>query len=286
MDWKVSFIPNDLNDLSLKELDRKVNPKITMNVRFGKGRIGAGFPVLIEDMSFHGHLRVKIKFMSKFPFAKLVDMSFLEKPQFDYVLKPLGTDSFGFDVNLVSYYKRYFIKERAHFILCRSLGYKALLKINFMLFWALSCMLLMCLHLTLKRYSLVILTLVSLCSCFLTLINSPFLTIGSANGVLAVTVYSATAFENVDDLLDDNLPNTYIRFYLDHGQELDRTSVYEHSFSPQWNETKFLMLNSLNSLLSVELKASRPGLKDRRLGTANFDLSKLDNDMDTEQKGL
>ncbi|KAG1222370.1 hypothetical protein G6F68_020657 [Rhizopus microsporus] len=101
MDWKVSFVPNDLNDLSIQELEQKVNPKVIMNVRVGKGRVGAGFPVLVEDMSFLGHLRVKIKFMSKFPFAKLVDISFLEKPQFDYVLKPLGTDSFGFDVNIV-----------------------------------------------------------------------------------------------------------------------------------------------------------------------------------------
>ncbi|CEG70147.1 hypothetical protein RMATCC62417_06095 [Rhizopus microsporus] len=249
MDWKVSFIPNDLNDLSLKELDRKVNPKVTMNVRFGKGRIGAGFPVLVEDMSFHGHLRVKIKFMSKFPFAKLVDISFLEKPQFDYVLKPLGTDSFGFDVNLIPGLQS-FIKDQLHAILGPLM------------------------------YAPNVFTL------DVEKILSGDFDFSSANGVLAVTVYSATAFENVDDLLDDNLPNTYIRFYLDHGQELDRTSVYEHSFSPQWNETKFLMLNSLNSLLSVELKASRPGLKDRRLGTANFDLSKLDNDMDTEQKGL
>jgi Ca2+-dependent lipid-binding protein len=51
-------------------------------------------------------MRVKIKFIARFPFAKMVDASFLEKPSFDYVLKPLGTDSFGFDVNYVSPLKR------------------------------------------------------------------------------------------------------------------------------------------------------------------------------------
>jgi Ca2+-dependent lipid-binding protein len=102
MDWKVSFIPNDSHDLTEKEIDYKVNPKVIMSVRIGKGRVGAGFPVLVEDMAFIGHLRMRIKFMSKFPYVKIVQASFLEKPEFDYVLKPLGSDSFGFDVNVVS----------------------------------------------------------------------------------------------------------------------------------------------------------------------------------------
>lgn len=109
---------------------------------------------------------------------------------------------------------------------------------------------------------------------------------GSANGVLAVTVYSATELQNVQELIDDEAPNGYIRFYVDHGQELDRTNVCEHSFTPAWNETRFLMLNNLHSLLSMELRTSRPGLKDRRLGTANFDLSKLDGDIESEQEEL
>jgi Ca2+-dependent lipid-binding protein len=116
MDWRVSFIPNELNDLTPKELDCKVNPKVIMNVRIGKGRVGAGFPVLVEDMAFSGYLRVKIKFMSRFPFVKLAELSFLEKPQFDYVLKPLGSDSFGFDVNVIPGLQS-FIREQVHAIL-------------------------------------------------------------------------------------------------------------------------------------------------------------------------
>lgn len=89
-------------DLTMEEMDSKVNPRITLNIRFGKRAVGAGFPCLVEDLTFSGHMRVKIKFIARFPFAKMVDASFLEKPSFDYVLKPLGTDSFGFDVNYVS----------------------------------------------------------------------------------------------------------------------------------------------------------------------------------------
>jgi Ca2+-dependent lipid-binding protein len=98
-------------------------------------------------------------------------------------------------------------------------------------------------------------------------------------------VYSTDRIKNIDDLVD-GAPNPYIRFYLDHGQELDRTSICENTWTPKWNETRYLKLNNLNSLLSMELKTSRPGLKDRRLGTANFDLSQLDNETQAEQEGL
>lgn len=109
--------------------------------------------------------------------------------------------------------------------------------------------------------------------------------IDAANGVLAVTVYSADDLRHVDELVDD-APDTYIRFYLDHGQELDRTGVCEHSFSPAWNETKYLKLNNLNSLLSLELNSTKSGFKDKRLGTASFNLAQLDDAALAEQEGL
>lgn len=98
-------------------------------------------------------------------------------------------------------------------------------------------------------------------------------------------MYSTDRIKNIDDLVD-GAPNPYIRFYLDHGQELDRTSICENTFTPKWNETRYLKLNNLNSLLSMELKTSRPGLKDRRLGTANFDLSRLDSGTQAKQEEL
>ncbi|KAG2236778.1 hypothetical protein INT48_006962 [Thamnidium elegans] len=248
MDWRVSFIPNDLDDLTPKELEYKVNPKVIMNARFGKGRVGAGIPVLVEDMAFSGYLRIKIKFMSRFPFIKLLDASFLEKPQFDYVLKPLGSDSFGFDVNVIPGLAS-FIREQVHSMLGPLMYFPNVLSVD------------------VDRFC------------------SGDFDFSAANGVLAVTVYSTDYIKNVSDLVE-GAPNPYIRFYLDHGQELDRTSVCESSFEPKWNETRYLKLNNLNSLLSMELKTSRPGFKDRRLGTANFDLSRLDGETQAEREGL
>jgi Ca2+-dependent lipid-binding protein len=59
MEWALSFTPNDLEDLTPKEARNKVNPKIALNIRIGKGVVGAGLPILLEDISFTGKLRIK-----------------------------------------------------------------------------------------------------------------------------------------------------------------------------------------------------------------------------------
>jgi Ca2+-dependent lipid-binding protein len=101
MDWRFSFTPNDVSDLTARQLKTKVNPKVVLAIRVGKGVVGKDIPVLIEDMSFSGLMRVKIKLMTQFPHVKTVDLSFLERPDFDYVLKPIGGDTFGFDIAAV-----------------------------------------------------------------------------------------------------------------------------------------------------------------------------------------
>lgn len=98
-------------------------------------------------------------------------------------------------------------------------------------------------------------------------------------------MYSASHIRNVDDLIDGSL-DTYLRFYLDHSQEIDRTEICENSAAPVWNETRYLKIHDLDSLLSLEMRLSRPGLKDRRLGTANFDLSSLNDENQAEQEEL
>lgn len=102
MDWSISFIPNDVLDLTQRDLQSKVNPKIVLTIRVGKGMIGAGMPVLLEDLAFSGTLRLKFRLFNEFPHVKTVEVSFLEKPHFDYSLKPVGGETFGFDVNNVS----------------------------------------------------------------------------------------------------------------------------------------------------------------------------------------
>lgn len=102
MDWVVTFEPNDTTGMTKQQLKDRVGPRVELSIRLGKGMVGAAIPVLVENMSFRGHLRVKLQLISKFPHVKIIEACFMEKPYFDYVLKPLGGDTFGFDVNNVS----------------------------------------------------------------------------------------------------------------------------------------------------------------------------------------
>lgn len=108
MDWGVSFTPTDLSDLTPAQAVNKVNPKIVLSIRFGKGVAVAAMRVLLEDITFQGLMRIRLKLTTNFPHVQLVDLCFLEKPSIDFVLKPLGGDTFGLDVNHVGrHYNRY-----------------------------------------------------------------------------------------------------------------------------------------------------------------------------------
>lgn len=135
MDWNLSFIPNDVLDMTAREVQNKVNPKIVLTIRVGKGMIGAGMPVLLEDIAFRGTMRIKLKLFNEMPHVKTVEVSFLEKPHFDYVLKPVGGDTFGFDINNVSIFYRGGIEKKSIQLafVCRFLDYKLSFKIKCML---------------------------------------------------------------------------------------------------------------------------------------------------------
>jgi Ca2+-dependent lipid-binding protein len=102
MDWAVSFTPNDVSDMTPREVAKKVNPKIVLSVRVGRGLATAGMPILLEDLTFSGQMRVRMKLMTNFPHVQLVGLMFLGPPVFDYVLKPIGGEHFGFDIGNVS----------------------------------------------------------------------------------------------------------------------------------------------------------------------------------------
>ncbi|KAG0171493.1 hypothetical protein DFQ28_001023 [Apophysomyces sp. BC1034] len=244
MDWTVSFVPNDTSEMTKKQIERKINPKVVLNIRLGKGMVGAGIPVLVENMSFRGQMRIKFKFMSKFPHVKTVEACFMDKPQFDYVLKPIGGETFGFDVNNIPGLQG-FVRDQVHTILGPMMYYPNTFAFDVDKFFA------------------------------------GELDITQANGVLAVTVYSASTIGAGDGSL-----NPYIRFFLDKAQELGRTSVRENTLEPIWNETHFLLLNNLNSILTLELRNHSTNTKDRRVARSHFDLVDLTEEDDYELRGL
>jgi Ca2+-dependent lipid-binding protein len=101
MDWGLSFTPKDVSDMTKKQADLKVNPKIVLSVRVGTGIAYASIPILLEDITFTGLMRIRLKLTSNFPHVQLVQLSFLEPPFIDFVLKPVGGDMFGLDINHV-----------------------------------------------------------------------------------------------------------------------------------------------------------------------------------------
>lgn len=102
MDWGISFTPKDTSDMTEKEKAGMANPKIVLSVRVGKGLATAALPILVEDISFSGLMRIRMKLMPNFPHVQILDLCFLEKPDISYVLKPIGGDTFGFDIANVS----------------------------------------------------------------------------------------------------------------------------------------------------------------------------------------
>jgi len=101
MDWKFSFTPNDTSDMTKRQLKNKVNPKIVLEIRIGKAMISKGLDVIVEDMQFSGLMRVKVKLQIPFPHVEKIEICFLGKPEIDYVCKPLGGETLGFDINFV-----------------------------------------------------------------------------------------------------------------------------------------------------------------------------------------
>ncbi|KAK3059961.1 hypothetical protein LTS18_009648, partial [Coniosporium uncinatum] len=113
MDWKFSFNPNDVADLTARQVKNKLNPKIVLEVRVGKAMISKGFDVIVEDMACSGLMRVKVKLQIPFPHMEKVEICFLERPHIDYVCKPLGGEMLGFDINIVPGLES-FIQEQIH----------------------------------------------------------------------------------------------------------------------------------------------------------------------------
>jgi Ca2+-dependent lipid-binding protein len=57
MDWALSFTPNDLQDITPRQAAKRVNPKIVLSIKVGKGAVSKSLPILLEDMSFTGRMR-------------------------------------------------------------------------------------------------------------------------------------------------------------------------------------------------------------------------------------
>ncbi|KAE8444609.1 hypothetical protein EG329_014440 [Mollisiaceae sp. DMI_Dod_QoI] len=235
MDWKFSFTPNDHADMTSRQIKNKVNPKIVLEIRIGKAMISKGLDVIVEDMSFSGLMRVKIKLQIPFPHVEKIEISFLERPHIDYVCKPLGGDTLGFDINFVPGLES-FILEQIHANIGPIMYAPNVFPIEVAKMLSGSA-------------------------------------VDQAIGVMAITLHGAQGLKNQDKFA--GTPDPYAVVAFNNGAALAQTKIVKENANPKWNETKYVIVTSFNDSLTLAVFDYNEYRKDKELGVANFPLERV-----------
>ncbi|KAF2712701.1 tricalbin [Pleomassaria siparia CBS 279.74] len=246
MDWKFSFNPNDITDLTSRQIKNKINPKIVLEIRIGKGLVSKGLDVIVEDMAFSGLMRLKVKLQIPFPHIEKVEMSFLERPEIDYVCKPLGGETFGFDINFIPGLET-FIMEQIHANLGPMMYDPHVFPIEIAKMLA----------------------------------GNP---VDQAIGVLQVTFHGAQGLKNPDKF--SGTPDPYAVVSINNRNALGRTKTVHENANPRWNETVNIIITSLKDSLTINIFDYNEIRKDKELGTATFALEQLEVDDEHENLHL
>ena len=182
--------------------------------------------------------------MTNFPHVKKVEMSFIEKPTFDYVLKPIGGETFGFDINSIPGLAP-FIRDQVHANLGPMMYDPNVFTID----------------------------LEALLS------GTP---LDSAIGVLKVHIIDGRGLKSVK--MGGGAPDPYVTVALGAKPSMARTKTVNSSANPTWNETQFILINSLADVLNLTLWDYNEHRGDNNLGTVTQELATLTED--AEQEGL
>ncbi len=246
MDWKFSFTPTDTMDMTARQIKNKINPKVVLEVRVGKAMISKGLDVIVEDFAFSGLMRVKIKLQIPFPHIERVEICFLGRPEIDYVAKPLGGDTFGFDINFIPGLES-FIKDQIHANLAPMMYDPNVFPIE-----------------VAKMLS-----------------GNP---IDMAIGVVAVTIHGGQSLKNPDKF--SGTPDPYVVVSLNNSKELGRTKTVHENANPRWNETLYIIVTNFTDALTLVPFDYNEMRKDKELGVATFPLDRLEHDDEHENLHL
>ena len=236
MDWKFSFTPTDIMDMTARQLKVKINPKVVLEIRIGKAMISKAMDVIVEDFAFSGLLRVRFKLQLAFPHVEKIDISFIGRPDIDYVCKPLGGETLGFDINFIPGLES-FIKEQIHASLAPMMYDPNVFPIEIA-----------------KMLS-----------------GNP---VDLAIGVVAVTIHGAQSLKNPDKF--SGTPDPYAVVSLNSRSELGRTKTVTENANPRWNETVYIIITNYTDVLTLQMYDFNEYRKDKELGTASFPLEKLE----------
>lgn len=245
-DWKFSFNPNDVADLTTRQVKNKINPKVALEIRIGKGVVSKGFDVLVEDMAFSGLMRVKIKLQIPFPHVEKAEICFLGRPTIDYVCKPLGGDTFGFDINFIPGLES-FIQEQIHANIGPIMYDPHVFPIEIAKMLSGSA-------------------------------------VDQAIGVLQISVHGGQGLKNPDKF--PGVPDPYLQVSINNRDVLAETKKVMQNSNPRWNQTFNLIITSLKDNVTMQVFDFNEYRKDKELGIATFPLSKLENEMHHENLHL
>ncbi|CAI4689726.1 ACH_G0040030.mRNA.1.CDS.1 [Saccharomyces cerevisiae] len=239
MDWSFAFTPSDVSDMTATEAREKINPKISLGVTLGKSFVSKTMPILVEDINVAGKMRIKVEFGKAFPNIKIVSLQLLEPPLIDFALKPIGGDTLGLDVMSFLPGLKSFVKN----IINSNIG-PMLFPPN---------------HLDINVEDIMA-------------AQSK-----EAIGVLAVTIASADSLKGSDFIT--NTVDPYIVMTTEDAvpgtDEEVRTSIKSNVKNPRWNETKYLLLNTLEQKLNLKCFDFNDVRKDTVIGDLQLDLADL-----------
>ncbi|KAJ2706514.1 Tricalbin-2 [Coemansia sp. IMI 203386] len=244
MDWHASFTPNDLTDVPPVLRENRVNPKVVLTVRVGKGFIGAGMPILVENMVFKGKMQVKLQLGSVFPHVRTADVCFLERPTIDFTLKPVGGDTFGVDIAHIPGL-RTFILDMIH----ATIG---------PMFYAPN-------HFTIDVEQI---------------ISGAVANIPSAKGVLIIRMHSARGLPKMDTF---GKADPYVRVStVKHPEIFEQTRRIEKTLSPSWDETLKILIYSKTDTILMDVYDWNNVGKDDKIGFVSYPMQTLLEQPETE----
>ena len=235
MDWKFSFTPKDTADMTARQLKNKINPKVALEVRVGKGVVSKGLDILVEDFAFSGLMRVKVKLQIPPPHIEKAEICFLGRPEIDYVCKPIGGDTFGFDINFIPGLET-FIQEQIHGNLAPIMYEPNVFPIEIAKMLA----------------------------------GNP---VDQAIGVLQVSLHGGHGLKNPDKF--PGIPDPYVIVSINNREPLSKTKTLHENASPRWNETVNVIITSLSDVLTLQVFDYNEYRKDKELGVASFALEHL-----------
>jgi Ca2+-dependent lipid-binding protein len=108
--------------------------------------------------------------------------------------------------------------------------------------------------------------------------------VDQAIGVMAVTLHGAQGLKNPDKFA--GTPDPYAVVAFNNGAALAQTKIVKENANPKWNETKYVILTTFTDSLTLAVFDYNEYRKDKELGVATFPLERVQEVYEYENEQL